>query len=49
MVVAVFELGGGDESEFAVESLVVEPVDVFEGGELDMVEPVPGSSAADGG
>jgi hypothetical protein len=45
--VAVFELGGWDEAELAVESLVVEPVDVFEGGELDVVEATPGSSPAD--
>jgi len=45
-VVAVFELGGWDESELAVQAAVVEPVDVLEGGELDMVEPLPGSSAA---
>jgi hypothetical protein len=30
-----------------VESSVVEPVDVFEGGELDVVEAAPGASPAD--
>ena len=43
-VVAVLELGRWDEADLAVESSVVEPVDVFEGGELDVVEAAPGSS-----
>ena len=46
-VVAVLVLGRWDEAEFAVESLVVEPVDVFEGGELDVVEAAPGALMAD--
>ena len=46
-VVVVFELGGRDAPELAVKSTVVEPVDVFEGGELDVIEAVPWTSATD--
>jgi hypothetical protein len=46
-VVVGFELGGWDHSDAAVESAVVEPVDVFEGGELDVVETAPGAVPVD--
>ena len=41
------ELRGWDEADLAVQSSVVEPVDVLEGGELDVVEAPPRSSTAD--
>ena len=46
-VVVGFELGGWDASEFVEESSVVEPVDPFEGGELEVVEAAPWSFVAD--
>ncbi len=38
---------GWDASDLSVESSVVEPVDVFEGGELDVVDGPPGSLGVD--
>jgi len=35
-VVEGFEFGGWDAAEFAVQSTLVEPVDVAEGGQLDV-------------
>jgi hypothetical protein len=46
-VVAVLELGGWDSPELMKQSPVVEPVDPFEGGELEVVEASPGSAVAD--
>lgn len=46
-----FEAGGCREAgagfDLAVEAAVVEPVDVLEGGELDVVESLPGAAAVD--
>ena len=46
-VVVVLELGGWDVAEFAVEAPVVEPVDVGEGGQFDVLGVTPGALAAD--
>ena len=50
-VVVGFEVGrggvGGVAGDLAVKSAVVEPVDVGEGGELDVVEAAPGPAAVD--
>ena len=46
-VVVLFELGGWDPAELVEESPVVEPVDPFEGGQLEVVEPAPWASVAD--
>jgi hypothetical protein len=43
-VVVCFELGGWDVAEFAEQTLVVEPVDPFEGGELQIPEATLGTS-----
>jgi hypothetical protein len=42
MVVGGFELGGGNHAQLTVEPAVVEPVEVFEGGVLHVLEPAPG-------
>jgi hypothetical protein len=42
-----FELGWRDLSVGLEEAAVVEPVDPFEGGELEVVEAAPGSPVAD--
>jgi hypothetical protein len=42
-VVVGFELGGWDVAELAVESSGAEPVDVAEGGQLDVLVVAPGS------
>ena len=46
-VVGGFELGGRDVAEFAVESVVIEPLDPGECGELDVVDVSPRSLTAD--
>jgi hypothetical protein len=46
-VVIVFELGGWDVAEFAVEAAVVEPLDPGEGLELDVFGVAPGASPTD--
>lgn len=46
-VVGGFEFGGRDVPAFFVEPPVVEPVDVFEGGDLDLLGGVPGSAGLD--
>ena len=46
-VVEVFEFGGWDAAEVVEQALVVEPVDPFECGELEVVEAAPGSAVAD--
>jgi hypothetical protein len=45
--VALVEFGGWDHADLAVESAVVEPVDVLEGGELEVVEAARGALTAD--
>ena len=45
--VGVLELDGWDVAAGAVQTAVVEPVDVLENGELHVVEPSPGPAAAD--
>jgi hypothetical protein len=40
-VVLVLEFCWRDAAEFVEEALVVEPVDPFEGGEFEVVEPAP--------
>ena len=52
LTVVGFVVGGGGEAAAAGEDLalaasVVEPVDVFEGGELDVLEPGPGPVGID--
>ena len=42
-----FELDGWDESDLAVEASVVEPVDVFRDGDLEVVDALPGALVAD--
>ena len=37
----------GDHADLAVEASVVKPVDVFEGGDLDVVDRAPGAAAVD--
>ncbi len=46
-VVVVLELGGRDESDFAVEAAVIEPVDVLSDGDLEVVDAPPGALVAD--
>ena len=46
-VVALFELGGSNVCAVAVQTPVVEPVDPFQGRELDVVEAPPGASPSD--
>ena len=46
-VVAVLEFGGWDVVEFAVEAAVVEPFDVGESGQLDVLGMPPGALPAD--
>jgi hypothetical protein len=46
-VVGLFELDRRHHRDLAVKAAVVEPVDVLEGGELDIVEAAPWSLAAD--
>ncbi len=41
------ELGGWDHPQLAVQAAVVEPVDVLEGGVLDVVEAPPEAAVAD--
>ena len=43
----MLELGGWDVVEFAVEAAAVEPFDVGEGGEFDVLCVAPGALAAD--
>ena len=40
------ELCWGDHVELAVQAAVVEPIDVLQGGELDILEPPPRSPVA---
>jgi len=47
MVVGGPELGGGNHADHAVEASVVEPVDILEGLELDVVKAAPGSALVD--
>jgi hypothetical protein len=46
-VVVVLELDRWDVAAGAVEASVVEPVDVLQRGQLDVVEAAPGAAAAD--
>ena len=46
-VVVGFELGGWDAAVVFEEATVVEPVNPFEGGELEVVESAPWSFVAD--
>ena len=46
-VVGGFELGGWDITASLVEAAVVEPVEVFEGGDLDLFDGAPGSARLD--
>jgi hypothetical protein len=46
-VVGLFQLGGWDHADLAVKASVVEPVDVFQGGELDVIEPSPWAFRSD--
>ncbi len=46
-VVVVLELDRWDVAAGAVESSVVEPVDVLQGGQFDVVEALPRAAAAD--
>jgi len=46
-VVEHLELGGWDVAEFAVEAPLIEPVDVGERGELDVLGVPPRASRAD--
>jgi len=46
-VVGGFEFGGRDVFAGLVEAPVVEPVDVFEGGDLDLLGGVPGAAGLD--
>ncbi len=46
-VVEVLELDRRDVAAGAVQSAVVQPVDVLQGGQLDVVEAAPGAAAAD--
>ncbi len=46
-VVGGLELGGWDVADLAMEPPEVEPVDVFEGRELDLVDVAPGAVTAD--
>ena len=47
MVVVGFVLGGWDLAEFAVNSSVVEPLDVGKGLDLDVVGAAPGTTSSD--
>ena len=42
MVIGGLELSGRDHPDLAVQTTVVEPVDVLEGRELDVIEAAPG-------
>ena len=46
-VVSSFHLGGRDVAAVLVEAAVVEPVDPFGGGQLDVIDVVPGSLLLD--
>ena len=46
-MVAYFGLGGWGVSDWLEETSIVEPIDPFEGGELDGIETAPRSPAAD--
>jgi hypothetical protein len=46
-VVVVFELDGRDESDLAVQSSVVEPVDVLRDGDLEVVDALSRTLVAD--
>lgn len=46
-VVGLLELGRGDQSDLAVQASVVEPVDVFGDGDLQVVDVLPRSLVAD--
>lgn len=46
-VIDGFELGGRDAAELAVESSVVEPIDIAERGQLDVLAVSPRSLSAD--
>ena len=46
-VVVVFVLDGWGQPDLAVQASVVEPVDVLGGGDLEVVDALPGTIAAD--
>jgi hypothetical protein len=46
-IVGGLEFSGWDVADLTVESVVVEPVDVAQGGEFDLLEGAPGSVPAD--
>jgi hypothetical protein len=48
-VVVVFELDRWDVAAGAVEAVVVEPVDVLQSGQVDVVEAAPGTAATEEG
>jgi len=46
-VVEVFDLGRWSLADLAVQATMVEPVDVLEGGELQLIEGAPGPAPSD--
>ena len=46
-MVSVLELDGRDHADLAVKSPVIEPVDVFRGRDLEVVDVLPGPAVAD--
>ena len=46
-MVGVLELDGRDHADLAVKSPVIEPVDVFRGRDLEVVDVLPGPAVAD--
>jgi hypothetical protein len=46
-VVGVLVLGGRNKSDLAVQASVVEPVDVLDDGNLEVVDALPGAAVAD--
>jgi len=46
-MIGVLELDGRDHADLAVQSPVIEPVDVFRGRDLEVVDILPGPAVAD--